>query len=77
MRHALITRITKHLKHCQLHSLVVIDEVQKIAPGVLDVLMPAFGDRGSLTTATGNNILLLSIVQYDICNVYIYITCVL
>ena len=66
MRHALITRTTTHLKHCQLHSLVVIDEVQKIAPGVLDVLMPAFGDRGSLTTTTGISILLLSIVQYDI-----------
>ena len=70
MRHALITRITTHLKHCQLHSLVVIDELQKIAPGVLDVLMPAFGDRGSLTTTTGISILLLIIV-HDIYNVYI------
>ena len=42
-------RITNHLQKCEGRAVVVFDEVQKIMPGALDVIIPALDDGGSIT----------------------------
>ncbi|KAJ1441782.1 hypothetical protein B484DRAFT_442577 [Ochromonadaceae sp. CCMP2298] len=41
-------RVMDHLDLCGGSAVVVLDEVQKLLPGVLEVLMPALDSRGSL-----------------------------
>ena len=43
------SRLAAHLQKCDGKALVVFDEVQKISPGALDVLMPALEGQGTLT----------------------------
>ena len=48
MRRVLLNRVGEHLSACDGAAVVVCDEVQKMTPGLLDVLLEAFGDRGTL-----------------------------
>lgn len=41
--------LVEQLKRCQGNLVVVFDEVQKIAPKVLEVILPALEDRGSIS----------------------------
>ncbi|DAZ94983.1 TPA: hypothetical protein N0F65_000615, partial [Lagenidium giganteum] len=43
------TRLADHLQHCSGKAVVVFDEVQKVIPHTLDVLMEALGSRAQLT----------------------------
>ena len=49
-------RLAAHLKHCSERAVVVFDEVQKVIPGTLDVLMEAMSDRPMLTYFTANGV---------------------
>ena len=40
--------LVAHLKKCGNRGIIVFDEVQKVMPGTLDVLMPAFEERGAI-----------------------------
>lgn len=40
--------LLSHLKKCGSRGVIVFDEVQKVMPGTLDVLMPAFEERGAI-----------------------------
>ena len=42
------SNLVSHLKKCGSRGIVVFDEVQKVMPGTLDVLMPAFEERGAI-----------------------------
>jgi len=42
-------QIVGHLKECAGKAVIVFDEVQKVMPGTLDVLMPALEERGSIS----------------------------
>eukprot|EP01032_Pedospumella_encystans_P012998 gene12998-14995_t len=42
-------RVIDHLEACSGNAVIVFDEVQKVKPGALEVLMPAFETRGSLS----------------------------
>jgi hypothetical protein len=44
------TRIAEHVSSCGGNAVVVLDEVQKMLPGALEVLVPALDSRGSLST---------------------------
>lgn len=48
MRNDIRKKIIQHLKLCQGNAIIVFDEVQKIVPGVLEVLLPMFSERGSV-----------------------------
>ncbi|TYZ60630.1 hypothetical protein PybrP1_004887 [[Pythium] brassicae (nom. inval.)] len=43
------TRLAEHLHHCSGQAVVVIDEVQKVVPHTLDVLMEALSSRAQFT----------------------------
>ncbi|GAB9463183.1 hypothetical protein Gpo141_00000653 [Globisporangium polare] len=43
------TRLAEHLHHCSGKAVVVIDEVQKVIPHTLDVLMEALSSRAQFT----------------------------
>ena len=43
-------RIAEHVSSCGGNAVVVLDEVQKVLPGALEVLVPALDSRGSLST---------------------------
>ena len=51
LRQALRLRVARHIRDCGGTAVVLIDEVQKIAPGVLGVLAGAFGLRGTATVS--------------------------
>ncbi len=42
------SNLVSHLKKCGSRGVIVFDEVQKVMPGTLDVLMPAFEERGAI-----------------------------
>ena len=42
------SNLVSHLKKCGSRGIIVFDEVQKVMPGTLDVLMPAFEERGAI-----------------------------
>ena len=46
------SEMAAHLKRCSGRAVVVFDEVQKVIPGTLDVLLEAMSDRPVLTHAT-------------------------
>ena len=46
------SRIMDHLRNCAGNAVIVFDEVQKVIPGALDVLMPGLRERGSFTSTT-------------------------
>ena len=46
------SRIMEHLRTCAGNAVIVFDEVQKVIPGALDVLMPGLRERGSFTSTT-------------------------
>jgi len=43
------TRLVNHLRHCNGNAVVLFDEVQKVIPGTLDVLMEAMTEHPTLT----------------------------
>ena len=43
------SRVVDHIRVCSGKAVVVIDEIQKISPGALDILMPGLSERGSFT----------------------------
>ena len=50
------SELAAHLKKCSGRAVVVFDEVQKIIPGTLDVLLEAMGDRPVLTYAAKDGV---------------------
>jgi ATP-dependent Clp protease ATP-binding subunit ClpA len=48
--------IINHLKACSGNAMIIFDEVQKVAPGTLEILRSGLRERGSFTTATGVSI---------------------
>lgn len=43
-------QIGNHLKRTGGEALIIFDEIQKVMPGTLDILMPALEERGFITT---------------------------
>eukprot|EP00937_MAST-01D_sp_MAST-1D-sp2_P003091 g3091.t1 len=58
-------RLAAHLRRCSSRAVVVFDEVQKVIPGTLDVLMEAMSDRPVLTHFGRNGVQ----EKYDCSNV--------
>lgn len=50
MQNRIKARIAEHVSSCGGNAVVVLDEVQKVLPGALEVLVPALDSRGSLST---------------------------
>lgn len=48
--------ITNHLRACSGNAMIIFDEVQKVAPGALEILRSGLKERGSFSTATGESI---------------------
>lgn len=48
LRSLLAQRVILHLRNCGGNAVIVLEEVQKIAPGVLEVLLPALEKNGQL-----------------------------
>ena len=42
-------RIAGHLHQCEEKAVIVFDEIQKVMPGTLDVLMPALEEKGTIS----------------------------
>ena len=55
MREDIRRKIINHLKLCQGNAVIVFDEVQKIVPGVLEVLLPMLNERGSVQDLKSTN----------------------
>jgi DNA polymerase III delta prime subunit len=47
--------LVNHLSKCGKNSVVIFDEVQKVIPGTLDVLVPALSERGSIKSPNREN----------------------
>ena len=48
------SRIMDHLRQCNGNAVIVFDEVQKVIPGALDVLMPGLRERGTFSATHKN-----------------------
>ena len=48
------SRVVQHLTQCSGNAVIIVDEVQKMAPGALDALMPGLGKRGSFSYTVNN-----------------------
>ena len=46
------SRVIDHLRKCAGNALIIFDEVQKVAPGALEALMPGLRERGSFSTSS-------------------------
>jgi hypothetical protein len=53
--HSIRSNLLVHLKKCGSRGIIVFDEVQKVMPGTLDVLMPAFEERGAIIEYNNTN----------------------
>lgn len=62
-------KIISHLKACIGNAVIIFEEVQKVVPGVLEVLLPMLSERGSAREIKGSN------VEYSTINcVFIFIS---
>lgn len=57
--------LVNHLSKCGKNSVVIFDEVQKVMPGTLDVLVPALGERGSIKSPSKENRIIVDICKND------------
>lgn len=48
-------KITNHLMLCHGNAVVIFDEIQKVLPGTLDILVSAIGEQGYISTTDNTN----------------------